>query len=241
MRRKYVLSIKKILKKEGIEIVKELDTLTLNTLAKKIANILSSSFPALNLNPNELFIKICRLNMYFAHLPNGISAKYFYKNNSIYFDCNLDINNLTDVAIHECIHYLQEKRSKNGNILKLGLCDYTENSLPGEGINEAAVQLMASKALKLPCDTVKYFDINLQTNTSTYYPLECALVSEMAYVIGEDVLFDSTLNANDNFKNEYISLTSREDFFKVQKNIDLLIQLQTELGNLYSSLNDVRS
>lgn len=61
----------------------------------------------------------------------GISAKYFYKNNSIYFDHQLDLAKLTDVAIHECIHYLQEKRDKKGNILKLGLCDYTDSSLPG--------------------------------------------------------------------------------------------------------------
>lgn len=64
------MSIKRILKKEGIEIVKSLDTLTVNSLAKKIANILSSSFPNLNLNANELFIKISRLNMYFAKLPS---------------------------------------------------------------------------------------------------------------------------------------------------------------------------
>jgi len=235
------LSIKKILKKEGIEIVGKLDTLSLNTLAKNISNTLSASFPALGLNANELFMKICRLNMYFAHLPNGISAKYFYKNNSIYFDCNLDINNLTDIALHECIHYLQEKRDKKGNIIKLGLCDYTEKSLPGAGLNEASVQLMASKALNLPYDTVKYFDIDIKTNTPTFYPLECALVSEMAYLIGEDVLFDSTLNANDNFKNEYISLTSEKDFLKIQKNIDLLIDVQSELGSLYLSLDDTRN
>lgn len=128
------MSIKKILKKEGIEIVKKLDTLSLNSIAKNIADTLSASFPALNLNSNELFIRISRLNMYMAHLPNGISAKYFYKNKSIYFDCNLDINNLTDIALHECIHYLQEKCDENGNIVRLGLCDYTDKKLPGARI-----------------------------------------------------------------------------------------------------------
>ncbi len=64
----------------------------------------------------------------------GISAKYFYKNKSIYFDSNVDLNQLTDVAIHECLHYLQEKRGKNGKLVKLGLCDYTEKDLPGARI-----------------------------------------------------------------------------------------------------------
>lgn len=125
------MSIDKILKKEGIKIVGELDTLTQNTLARNIAEALSLHFPALNLDSKELFIKISRLNMYFADLPNGISAKYFYKNTSIYFDCNLNLNNITDVAVHECIHFLQEKRDESGNIIKLGLCDYTNKGLPG--------------------------------------------------------------------------------------------------------------
>lgn len=233
------MSIKKILKKEGIEIIESLDTLTVNNLAKKIANTLTDTFPNLNLNANELFMKISRLNMYLAKLPNGISAKYFYKNTSIYFDCNLDLENLTDIAIHECIHYLQEKRDKKGNIIKLGLCDYTDKSLPGIGLNEAAVQYMAAKTLNLPYDNVKYFDINFQSNTPMYYPLECALVHQMAYIVGEDVLFDSTLHSNDNFKDVYISLTSKKDFLKIQKNIDLLAETQGRLEILFSSLEDV--
>lgn len=151
----------------------------------------------------------------------------------------MDLDDLPDVAIHECIHYLQEKHDKKGRIVKLGLCDYTDKSLPGEGLNEAAVQLMAAKASGQPYENVKYFDINLKTNTPMYYPLECALVSQMAYLVGENILFDSTLHSNDTFKNQYISLTSSEDFFRIQKNIDLLVDAQSKLETLYSSLEDV--
>lgn len=169
----------------------------------------------------------------------GISAKYFARNKSIYFDCNLDLTNLTDVAIHECIHYLQEKRDKKNNIVKLGLCDYTDGSLPGVGLNEAAVQLMAAKASDLEYENVKYFDINISTNTPMYYPLECALVRQMAYVVGEDVLFDSTIHSNNNFRDEYISLTSEKEFFTIQRNIDLLVETQGILEELYDSLEDI--
>lgn len=67
---KYALGIEKILKKEGIEIIKPLDTLSINSLAKNIASVLSKGFPNLNLNSNDLFMKLSRLNMYFAKLPN---------------------------------------------------------------------------------------------------------------------------------------------------------------------------
>lgn len=108
----------------------------------------------------------------------------------------------------------------------------------GMGLNEAAVQLMATKALDLPYENVKYFGIDLQTNTPTYYPLECALVNQMAYVVGEDILFESTLNSNSTFQDIYISLTSEKDFFKIQKNIDLLVDAQSNLESLFSSLDD---
>ncbi len=146
---------------------------------------------------------------------------------------------MPDVAIHECIHYLQEKRDKKGNIVKLGLCDYTDGSLPGIGLNEAAVQLMAAKASDMPYENVKYFDINLQTNTPMYYPLECALVNQMAYVIGENVLFDSTLHSNNSFRDQYISIASEKEYFQIQKNIDILVEIQDKLERLYASLEDV--
>lgn len=98
---------------------------------------------------------------------------------------------------------------------------------------------MAAKASNLEYENVKYFDISLSTNTPMYYPLECALVRQMAYVVGEDVLFDSTIHSNNNFRDEYISLTSEKDFFTIQKNIDLLVENQSKLEILYDALEDV--
>lgn len=232
------MGIKRALKKEGIEVITPMDTLTMNNIAKNIADTLSKNFPELNLDTKYLFMKISRLNMCFAKLPQGISAKYFYKNKTIYFACNIEEQNLASVAIHECIHYLQEKCEKNGEIVRLGLCDYTDGNLPGTGINEAAVQLMAAKCTGNKYENEKYFDIEIETNTSTYYPLECALVREMAYVIGEKTLFDSTLNANNKFKEQYISLTSKKDFYTIQKNIDLLVETQEELEELHFNIQE---
>ena len=232
------MSIKRDLKKEGIEVINKLDTLTVNSIAKHISERLTKTYPELELNRNELFRKVSRLNMCYAKLPTNISAKYFYRNKTIYFDCNLKSNELSNVAIHECIHYIQERYDKNGNIYRLGLCDYTNSKLPGTGINEAAVQLMTAKCLKSDYENVKYFEIDIPTNTEAYYPLECALVNQMAYLIGENVLFDSTLNSNDNFKKQYISLTSEKDFYTIQKNIDLLIEKQDELKELYTIIQE---
>ncbi len=234
------MSIKSEIKKEGIEIIRALDSLTINTIASNIVEILKNTFPEKDLEAPKIFSEIIKLNMYIANLPMGCPAKYFYKNRSIYFSPDTSFDEISDLIVHECIHYLQERLNKYGKLVRLGFCDFTDSSLPGTGLNEAAVQLLASKCVNKKSETVTYFDLTFNTISPDYYPLECALVNQIAYLVGEDVLFDSTLNSNDNFKNQFISLTSEETFYTVQYNIDLLIEMQENITKL-SSYNETHS
>ena len=186
------MSVESDLRKDGIEVIKKLDTLRINSIARNISIRLCETFPNFNLNQNDLFIKLSRLNMYIAKMPEGMAeANYFYKNTSIYFNEHIADEDLEEFAIHECIHYIQEVKDKNNYLLRMGLCDYTEFKIYGLGLNEAAVQLMASKVISIPKDFVKYFNISFETTSPSYYPLECCLVNQLAYLIGEDVLFES--------------------------------------------------
>lgn len=225
------MSIKSELKKEGIEVIKPLDTLSVISIAKNVATKLVVAFPEQNLNCNELFIKLSRLNMYIAKMPHDMScAKYYYKNSSIYFSDDIDFSNIDSYATHECIHYLQELRDTKNNLIHLGLCDFTDSRLPGMALNEAAVQLMSSKALNEKMDTVKYYDITLPTNSPYYYALECNLINQMAYITGDYALFNSTLYSNDSFQRKFISLTSKKAFYKIQNNLDKLMNLEETLS-----------
>lgn len=225
------MSINSELKREGIEVIKPLDTLSVISIAKNVATKLVMAFPEQNLNCNDLFIKLSRLNMYIAKMPIGMScAKYYYKNSSIYFSDDIDFSKIDSFATHECIHYLQELRDSKNNLIHLGLCDFTNSKLPGMALNEAAVQLMSSKALDEKVDTVKYFDITLPTASPYYYALECNLINQMAYITGEYALFNSTLYSNDSFKRKFISLTSEKTFYVVQNNLDKLMYLEDALS-----------
>lgn len=107
------MSINSTLKREGIEVIKPLSTLEINKIASKIAEKLCSSFPEHNLNQSDLFIAISRLNMYIAKMPKDMAvAKYLYKNDSIYFSQDMDLEDLNTLAIHECIHFLQALKDK---------------------------------------------------------------------------------------------------------------------------------
>lgn len=236
------MSIETDLKKDGIEVIKKLDTLQINSIANNIALKLCETFPEYNLNQNELFIKLSRLDMYRAKMPEGMSeANYFYKNTSIYFNEHIPDDDLEEFAVHECIHYLQEVKDKRNYLIRMGLCDYTEFKIYGLGLNEAAVQLMASKVNGIPKEFVKYFGISFETVSPSYYPLECCLVNQLAYLIGEDILFESTLNSNDNFKQAFANTTSPKVFMTIQNAIDEILYYEEDiikLNNKIASIDD---
>ena len=231
------MSIKSDLKKDGIEVIEKLDTLKINSIAKNIASKLCETFPSYGLNENDLFIKLSRLDMYKAKMPEGMAeANYYYKNTSIYFNEHIPEEDMEEFAIHECIHYLQEVKDKRNYLLKMGLCDYTEFKIYGLGLNEAAVQLMSSKVIGIPKDYVKYFGINFETTSPSYYPLECCLVNQLAYITGEDVLFKSTLRSDDNFKIKFSELTSQKDFMAIQNALDDILFAEEDIIKLNNKI-----
>ena len=215
------MSVESDLRKDRIEVLSKLDTLKINSIARNVSIKLCETFPDFNLNQNDLFIKLSRLDMYIAKMPEGMSeANYFYKNSSIYFNEHIDDDDLDEFAIHECIHYIQEIKDKKNYLIRMGLCDYTEFKIYGLGLNEASVQLMSSKVLGIPKEYVKYFNISFETNSPSYYPLECCLVNQLAYIVGENILFESTINSNTTFKEKLIELTSYKTFMQIQNSID---------------------
>ena len=224
------MSIESDLKKDGIEVISQLDTLRVNSIARAVSIGLCETFPSLKFNQNELFIKLSRLNMYIAKMPEGMAeANYFYKNCSIYFNSKLDDEDLEEFAIHECIHYIQEVKDRKNYLLRMGLCDYTEFRIYGLGLNEAAVQLMASKVLAIPKEYVKYYNLSFETTSPSYYPLECCLANQLAYLVGEDVLFESTFNSNDNFKKKFVEHTSYKSFMTIQDNFDKILMAEEDI------------
>ena len=234
------MSIESDLRKDGIEVIQKLDTLTVNTLARNIASKLCNTFPNFGLDESKLFIKLSRLNMYVAKMPEGMAeANYFYKNNSIYFNEHIPPEDREEFAIHECIHHLQEVKDKKNCLIRMGLCDYTEFKIYGLALNEAVVQLMASKVIGIPKDSVKYYGINFGTVSPSYYPLECCLASQLAYLFGDDLLFDSTLNSNDNFKNAFVNATSLKTFYTIENALDDILYAEEAIIKLNNKILEV--
>lgn len=231
------MSIESDLKKDGIKVVGTLDTLSVNTLAHDVAEKICKTFPEQNFIFHNLFIALSRIPMYIAEMPDGFAeANYFYKNSSIYFKTGVSIDELEKFAIHEFIHYLQEIKDKKGNLVKLGLCNFGDLKIQGMALNEGAVQLMASKALGQNQEIVKYYGISLPTNSPTYYPILCNLVAQMAYVVGEENLFDSTFYGTDLFKERFANLCGLNSLLKIQDNLDKIMNIEEKIIKLNQKL-----
>ena len=225
------MNINSTLKKEGIQIIDRLDSIDINKIATSISKTMSEVFPEHNINQNDLFIAIARLNMYIAEMPNDLAiAKYFYKNNSIYFGKDMDFNGLNTVVFHECIHYMQELKNQSGKLLRLGLYDLETSPAVGMGLNEAAVQHMASVATGAALDNVKYYNMELSTESPDYYPIQTALLNEMIYFTGTYPLYHSTLFSNDVFKNTFIAKSNERTYYQICKNFDLIMEYESRLS-----------
>ena len=227
------MSIKSDLKKEGIVVTSQIDTLTVNSIAKNISRRIIETFPDFPFTESDIFSKLAKLNMYKAQMVEGMAeANYFYKNTSIYFNEHIDDEDIEEFAIHECIHYLQEVKDDKNNLIRMGLCNYVNHKPIGLALNEAAVQYAASWIIGIEADFEKYYDITLYTPSPSYYPLECSLLNEILYFTGNDILFKSTLFSNDEFKNKIIELTSEDTFDKLQNYFDIILKLEEHIVKL---------
>ena len=224
------MNIEAELKKDGIEVVGRLDTLSVNSLAKSVSERICKAFPRAHFVASQLFIEISRIPMYIAKMPDGFAeANYFYKNCSIYFKQGICLEELEKFAIHEFIHYIQEVKDQKDTLVRLGLCDYTEFRTYGMAFNEGAVQLATAKTLNQEQDIVKYYDISLPTTSPTCYPLLCNLVQQLAYLIGEDSLFESTFFSTDQFKLNSINSCGKKSFLKIQDNLDKILNIEGKI------------
>ena len=231
------MSIESDLKKDGIKVIRPLDTLSINTISRNIAEKLCKTFPEQNFIFQNLFITLSRIPMYIADIPDGFAeATYFYKNSSMYFKQGLSLDELEKFAIHEFIHYLQEIKDKKGHLLRLGLCDFDDIRVCGLGLNEGAVQLMASKANGTEEEIVKYYGISLPTTSPSYYPILCNLVRQMSYITGEDALYDSAFYGSSTFKESFSNLCGLNNFLKIQNYLDKILEIEEKAIKLNNKL-----
>ncbi len=231
LERKYpLMSIESDLKKDGITVIEPLDITTVNVIAKNVSKKIIAAFSNLGFDFDTLYERFSKLPMYIADMPEGMSeASYFYKNSAIYFRDGMGLADLEKFAVHELIHNFQEQKNEKGDLTRLGLCTFKGSKPTGMALNEAAVQLLASNILENTFETATYYDITFSTVSPNCYPLLCNLIYQMAYVTGEEVLFESTFNSNDHFKNKFTALCGENVYNQVSNYFDKILETEERI------------
>jgi hypothetical protein len=100
---------------------------------------------------------------------------------------------------------------------------------------------MASQATNSKKDSVKYYGLEFSTDSPNYYPIECALVKQMAYFTGTYPLYHSTLYSNDIFKNTFIMKSNEKTYNKISANLDSIVKYEEMLNETNSYLAQCNS
>lgn len=217
--------------KFGIIICREFTQEEVRYVAENVTIKLTNAFPILNSQYNEIFAQLLNCKMYFAKInqsSNLSTVNYMYEDHSIIFNQNINIKNINDKIIHECIHFIQDVRTSNDKINKIGLFQLNELSLNGLGINEASDQYIASKANGNSVDIVNVYDIILKTISPNYYPLITNLVYQIMFLLGEDIVVEGTICKKSNFEDIFLN-TFEEKANIIKKKFDKIILLNNDI------------
>ena len=230
----------KSLKNIGIEAIKKVEDENIISIADKVSTRIKNTFSNSNINYLNIYKTLLETPMYYAKIPQGLSeANYFFKNSTIYFSEDIDLENLSEYVYHECIHKLQEYKNKKGNITRLGICEVNELTVKATALNEGAIQYITSKVIGSEPRIISVYGINLSTKTE-YYPLLTNIISGLVYLLGEEILVDSTLNSNENFKIEIIDSIGESEYNTIEKNTNQILKLKNSINNNENEIDDVK-
>ena len=202
-----MMKIKRELKNLGIKPIEELSVQEKTSIAERVATkLVSLNVPGIT--HNEILEKLFDAKMYTAEINNNLGkVNYFYKNKTIYFEKSLNLFELDENILRECIHYLQDKREKQK---RMGLCTFEQYKVRGMALNEIGISYISNKLL------------NKSNHNKTF-----TLLKQILLITGEDVFLDSILNNNNKFQEKFMQMVNSENlYYKMQNTLDAMFDLE---------------
>ncbi len=219
------------LKKLGIEVIEKVKDIDVVDIANQVSSKLIITFPKSNLDFMNIYTILISTNMYYANIKENMSkANFYYKNSNIYFSKEIDIENIDEYLFHECIHKIQEHKNKKNKLTRMGICEINELSIKAMALNEAAIQYITTKCLEKNEKIINIYDISFVTK-SNYYPILTSLISQIALLIGDNILVDSTINSNEDFKIEMIDEFGEKNYVLIERNFEEILNSKNEILN----------
>lgn len=222
--------INKYLKKMNIEPISEIRVKEKCEFANKVAMIMTDSLIDYNLDYLRIVDILQHTGMYIAKIPKNLSpVNYSYLDMKIYISDNINLDSNNEYVLHEVIHRIQEYRNKKEKLIQLGLCDVMETKIKGLALNEAAIQYIVQKVLKGTIEIVDIYNMRIPTISKNYYPILTNLIEQIAFLVGDDKLIDSTLNSNNEFKYETIDILGEDVYNSIEKSFEQILETKNLL------------
>lgn len=215
----------------GFDVTKELNEREKRYVSNFVANKLTDKYPDVKMGYFDVFSILYNTPMFFSKMPaNMSSVNYIHQKEAIYFEENKDVFDIDEFTIHECIHRIQDKRNKNGKLMQLGICEFTEKKVNNLMLNEAAIQYIVSKVLEKERKDINVYNVSVKTISGTYYPLITNIVEQLVLLIGEKQLVDSVILANNDYSYQLIDYLGESTFNRISENLDKLVEIKNAIN-----------
>lgn len=222
------MNIEKKLEMLGIVNIKKLNIESIKKIAKNVVEALENASPNMKEEFEKVYLRLENCDMYTASIIKPISkVNYIYENNSIYIDEEINIDTVNEQIMHECIHYLQDRRTIKNK--KIGLCNFSDFKVYGIGINEAAVQYISAKAVDETPEIIERFGVRIKTITPKYYPFLTNLMDQIVYLLGEKVVVKAIFEGSNKFEDVLLDIFE-EKTRKIIKSFDMILEYNNRLN-----------
>lgn len=211
-----MIKYKKELKNIGITPIEEISVQEKTEIAEKVTlKLLSLNIP--EISNSNILERLFEAKMYTAKINKNLGkVNYFCKNKTIYFDKNLNLQNIDENIMRECIHYLQDQRGKREKLKRMGLCTFEDYKVRGMALNEIGINYISNKLFNK-------FDKN-----KTY-----TLLKQILLITGEEIFLSSLLNSDSKFEEKFMEQTNSEVlYYKIQNNLDSIFDLEQIIKRL---------
>ena len=220
------------LKKHGIKVYNELTDNQKTIIVNQVAGKILGSFASIKPDFCDLHYSLSTAKMYSAEIPNDVSSViYSYKEDALYFSNRLNLYEINDDMIHECIHKIQYD-----TVSKMGSC----NIRTGKGLmlNEAAIQYITNRVLSNQKNYIQKSGIMMNTCAKNKFTIITNLMEEIVLLVGEAELVNGTLISDGSFEAHLKGCFGTENFVKIRDNFDKIMRLKFETNKFNQPQND---
>lgn len=231
------MDLKQAIKKYDITDIAQINEEQHIRLARKVAEMISNKFNYIDYD--YIYNKMMAAKVYIGHIRNiSNKAIYAFDDDSLIIDKNQDLNEMTRELLFECVHTIQDRRNKKGELQQLGQITLTTFKEYAIAINETAVQYIVSKTLENKKISTEVFGIKVNTFHTDKYALICNILEQLKFVIGENQLVKSTIYATDDFIVDGYDAITKTIFDNVQNNMDKMLFAEEEIQTLKRNITE---